>query len=169
MTVRTSSAAWLIALLLATPLAVAEAPASDDAGKKMTVHNVENLKWGEAPPSLPRGAKVSVLDGNPFKPGPFTLRLKMPDGYRIPPHWHSRAENVTVISGTLFIGMGDKFNKDNAIMLKTGGFHSIAAQAHHYAFTRNGAVVQIHGDGPFDITYINPDDNPDPKAKQAQQ
>jgi hypothetical protein len=128
-------------------------------------HNPENLQWGDAPPVLPRGAQAVVLDGDPHRAGPYVLRLKMPAGYRIPPHWHSRPEIVIVISGTLSLGMGDTLDPAAAEELKTGGFHAIGAGVHHYAFTRSGAVVQIHGDGPFDITYINPADNPAPPAR----
>lgn len=132
----------------------------------MGMHNADDLKWGDAPPVLPKGAKVAILDGDPFKPGPYVIRLKMPPGYKVPPHCHSRAENVTVISGMLHLGMGDKLDEKSAQMLKPGGFHAIGPQVHHYAFSKGGAVVQIHGEGPFDITYINPADNPDPAAKK---
>ncbi|HET8731081.1 MAG TPA: cupin domain-containing protein [Moraxellaceae bacterium] len=135
-------------------------------GMGMSMHNPDQLKWGDAPPALPKGAKVAVLDGDPFKPGPYVIRIKMPAGYKVPAHWHSRAENVTVMSGLLFLGMGDKLDQTNAEVLKPGGFHAIGAQVHHYAFTKTGAVIQIHGEGPFDITYINPADNPDPAAKK---
>lgn len=132
----------------------------------MGMHDPDELKWGDAPPVLPKGAKVAILDGDPFKPGPYVIRLKMPPGYKVPPHWHSRAENVTVISGMLALGMGDKLDEKAARALKPGGFHAIGPQVHHYAFSKGGAVVQIHGEGPFDITYINPADNPDPAAKK---
>lgn len=150
----------LLALCLATP-ALAESAAS-----RAAFHNPGSLKWSAAPPVLPKGAQVAILDGDPFKPGPYVIRLKMPAGYQIPPHWHSRDENVTVITGTLYLGMGDTLDKKAAHELKAGGFHAIAPQVHHYAFSKDGAVVQIHGEGPFDITYINPADNPDPAARK---
>lgn len=134
--------------------------------KGMNMHAAADMKWGDAPPTLPKGAKVAVLVGDPGKAGPFVIRLKMPPGYKVPPHWHSKAENVTVISGALSLGMGDTLDMKAAQTLKMGGFHSIGAQIHHYAFSKSGAVVQIHGEGPFDITYINPADNPDPAAKK---
>ncbi|KZE32464.1 cupin domain-containing protein [Crenobacter luteus] len=118
------------------------------------------LKWVDAPPSLPKGAKLAVLSGDPGKPGPFTIRLMAPAGYTIPPHWHTRTENVTVISGVLYLGMGDKVEQSKARALRVGGFHSIDARVHHYAFTRRPAVVQLHGEGPFDIHYLNPADDP---------
>ena len=134
--------------------------------KGMSMQMADDMKWGDAPPVLPKGAKVAVLDGDPFKPGPYVIRLKMPPGYKVPPHWHSKAENVTIISGALSLGMGDTLDMKGAQTLKMGGFHAIGAQIHHYAFSKGGAVIQIHGEGPFDITYINPADNPDPAAKK---
>lgn len=172
----------LIALLLAAPPAFAEKPYESmpmDMDKGMSMdknmgmgmgmaafHNPGNIKWGAAPPTLPKGAKLAVLAGDPSKPGPFVMRLMMPASFKIPPHWHSAAESVTVIAGTLYLGMGDTLDMKTANELKTGGFHSIPAMVHHYAFTKKGAVVQIHGEGPFNITYINPADNPDPAAKK---
>lgn len=174
----------LIALLLAVPPAFAEKayestpmnmPMNMDMDKGMgmdkdmgmaSFHNPDKFKWGDAPPALPKGARIVVLNGDPFKPGPYVIRLKMPPGYKVPPHWHTMAENVTVISGTLSLGMGDTLDMKAAQTLKAGGFHSIGAQVHHYAFSKGGAVVQIHGEGPFNITYINPADNPDPAARK---
>src|SRR5947209_5293152 len=72
------------------------------------MHGGDGIKWGDAPPNLTKGAKLAVLQGDPSKPGPFTMRLSMPAGYKVAPHWHTQAENVTVISGTFMVGMGDK-------------------------------------------------------------
>ena len=88
------------------------------------------------------------------------MRLKAPAGYRIPPHWHSQTENLTVIAGTLFLGRGDTVDAAQAHGLKTGGFHSVPAKVHHYVFTKTPTIVQANGEGPFDITYINPADDP---------
>lgn len=165
----------LMALLLAATPALADYMAADSKPAAMghgmemgkaSFHNPDAIEWGDAPPVLPKGAKVAILDGDPFKPGPYVIRLKMPPGYKVPPHWHSRAENVTIISGMLALGMGDTMDKKAAQILKPGGFHAIGPQIHHYAFSQSGAVVQIHGEGPFDINYINPADNPDPAAKK---
>lgn len=128
--------------------------------------NPADIKWGDAPPSLPKGAKLAVLSGDPGKEGPFVIRLKAPAGYKIPPHWHTQAENLTVISGTLYLGMGDKMDTAQAHALKAGGYHYLPAKAHHYAFSKAPTVVQVHGQGPFDINYINPDDDPQRAAKK---
>lgn len=118
------------------------------------------LVWGELPPGLPKGAQLAVLAGNPAKPGLFTVRLKTPAGYTIPPHWHSADEHVTVISGTVHLAMGDTLDKTRGNTLSAGGYEVMPAMMHHYAWSEGEAVVQIHGMGPFSITYINPTDDP---------
>jgi quercetin dioxygenase-like cupin family protein len=142
------------------PLAVMPA----DAAGSMYM-NPEQVKWGDAPPVLPKGAKIAVLEGDPGKAGPFVMRLKVPANYRIAPHWHSKDENLTVVSGTFYLGEGDKPDAKAAHAIKAGGYHHLPANTHHYAFAKGGeAVVQVHGDGPFDITYVNPADDPSKAA-----
>lgn len=156
MSIRTSITSSMLVLLLTTS---ALADESMNMGK-VIFYNTSTIKWGDAPPSLPKGAKAAVLYGDPTKSGSYVVRLKMPPGYKVPPHWHTLAENVTVISGSVYIGHGDTFDMRTAHELKVGGFHSIAPQEHHYAFSKHGAILQIHGDGPFNITYLNPADDP---------
>jgi hypothetical protein len=146
-------------------LAAVLLPATAFAASEMTVVNADDLKWGDAPPSLPKGAKIAVLYGDPSKAGPFVLRLKAPAGYKIPPHWHSQAEALTVVSGTFYFGMGDKMDTNAAHLLKTGGFHYLSAKEHHFAFSKVASVVQLNGEGPFDITYINAVDDPQKSVK----
>lgn len=122
-------------------------------------------KWSDAPPSLPKGAKIAVLQGDPGKAGPFVIRLLAPSGYSIAPHWHTQDEQLTVISGTLYVGLGDTFDKRAAHALPSGGFHALPGKEHHYAFAKRRAIVQINGNGPFDINYVNPADDPQ-KAKK---
>lgn len=123
--------------------------------------NPSDIKWGPAPPVLPKGAKAAVLFGDPGKPGPFVMRLMTPGGtYKIAPHWHTNAEVLTVISGTFYLGSGDKLDMSKGHTLKAGGFHYLPAKAHHYAYAKGPTVVQINGEGPFDITYINEADDP---------
>ena len=121
------------------------------------------IKWGAAPPTLPAGAELAVLAGDPAKSGPVTLRLKMPKGYQIPAHWHPTDERVTVISGELGLGMGDKLDMKASKVLKPGGYAIAAAHMNHYAWSKTGAVVQIDLMGPFGITYVNPADDPSKK------
>jgi quercetin dioxygenase-like cupin family protein len=118
------------------------------------------VKWGPAPPFFPKGARFAVLEGNPGSAGVYTVRLEMPPGYTIRPHWHPTDENVTVISGALALGMGDAVDTRNATVLPAGGFITAKAQVHHFAVARGRTVVQVHGEGPFAITYVNPKDDP---------
>jgi quercetin dioxygenase-like cupin family protein len=120
----------------------------------------DKVQWGPAPPFLPAGAEISVLEGNPGAKGAVTLRLKLPANYVIPPHWHSMDERVTVLSGTLNVGMGDKLDRPGSQALAPGGFVSLPAKMHHYAWTKAPTIVQINLEGPFDIFYINPADDP---------
>ena len=123
----------------------------------------DTLKWGPAPPDVPKGAQLAVLSGDPMKPGFFTIRLKAPDGYKIPPHWHTRDEHLTVVSGNLLMYMGDKMEGEPH-SLKPNDFHFLPGKMHHAAQAKGETVVQISGPGPFDIHYINPADNPNPKS-----
>lgn len=123
-----------------------------------------DIKWGDAPPVLPKGAKISVLQGDPGKPGPYVIRLMTPAGYKVAPHWHSQDEQLTVISGTVYFGAGDKLDTRAAHALPAGSFHFLPAKEHHYVFAKGRTVVQVNGTGPFDITYVNPADDPQ-KAK----
>jgi quercetin dioxygenase-like cupin family protein len=118
------------------------------------------VQWGEAPPVLNKGAQLAVLSGNPGAAGPFVIRLKMPAGYKIAPHWHPTDEHVTVISGTFSLGMGDHFDEAATKPLAPGGYALLPAEMHHYAWTKDGATVQVHGMGPFVLNYVNPADDP---------
>jgi Domain of unknown function (DUF4437) len=154
---------------LITPAVLLMAPALASAADAPSDHvmlNAADIKWGPPPPVLPKGAKLAVLYGDPGKPGPFVMRLMAPANYKIAPHWHSIAENLTIISGTLYLGDGDKMDMKAAHALKAGGYHYLPGKAHHYAFTKTATVIQVHGDGPFDITYINPDDDPSKAVKK---
>ena len=122
------------------------------------------LKWGDPPPVFEKGASFAVVSGDPGKPGIYVVRLKMPAGYKIAPHWHPTDENVTVISGTFEIGMGDTFDKAALKALPAGGFALMPAQMRHCAMAKTAAIVQVHGMGPFQLTYVNPADDPSTKA-----
>jgi quercetin dioxygenase-like cupin family protein len=122
--------------------------------------NPPGLKWGPAPPSLPRGARLAVLSGDPGKEGMFTIRLRFPAGYVVPPHSHPTDEIVTVINGQLSLGMGRNLNRRRASSLVQGAFVVAPAKMNHYAFTRTGATIQITALGPLQVTYVNPRDDP---------
>ncbi|CAN7429730.1 cupin domain-containing protein [Phenylobacterium sp. LjRoot164] len=122
--------------------------------------NTGDLKWGPAPAIFPTGAQMAVLSGDPEKAGTFVLRLKMPAGYKIPAHNHPTDEYVTVISGDLSLGMGDKLDAAKSAKLAPGGFAVAHAKMNHFAFSTDGAVVQVSAEGPFALTYVNPADDP---------
>ena len=103
---------------------------------------------------------MAVLQGDPSKAGTFTIRLKAPANYKVPAHWHSTDESVTVISGTLYMGNGDKLDTAKAQAVKAGGFMHVPAKAHHYAFAKVPTVIQVTAEGPFDINWIDPKDEP---------
>jgi anti-sigma factor ChrR (cupin superfamily) len=145
----------LIALVFV--LAGTNAVIADDMKMPM---NSKDVKWGPAPPVLPKGAEITVLSGDPFKEGPYVLRLKMPTGYKIPAHNHPTTENITVVSGNFHIGMGDKLDENKGIELTAGGYGEAPAKMNHYAWASSPSIVQVHGQGPFAITYVNPADDP---------
>lgn len=118
------------------------------------------VNWGPAPPFLPAGARFAVMQGDPSQNGVYTIRLELPTGYVIKPHWHPTDENVTVIFGTFTVGMGDSVDTRSMMVLRPGGFITAPADAHHYAIARGRTVVQVHGMGPFAITYVKATDDP---------
>ena len=124
------------------------------------IYAPDQITWKEGPASLPAGARVAVLEGDPAKTGFFTLRLRLPDGYRIPPHWHPKVEHVTVISGTLNLGMGRTFDQSATRALSAGTFGFWPAGMNHFAWAKEETIIQLHGFGPWVINYINPADDP---------
>jgi quercetin dioxygenase-like cupin family protein len=141
--------------------------ASAGLAEEMTVTTPDTIKWGPAPPALPKGAQLAVLTGDPGAKGPYAVRVKLPAGYQVPAHNHPTIENLTVISGTFNIGMGDKLDKKHGQALKAGGFFSMPAKMNHYAWTSSAAIIQIHGEGPFAIDYVNPADDPSKSASTS--
>lgn len=125
--------------------------------------NANDVKWGPAPNVFPAGAQIAVISGDPFKKGLYVVRLKIPANYKIPAHNHPTSEYVTVLSGDFHIGMGDKLDTQKGQLLRAGGFAEATAKMNHYAWSTSETVVQIHGQGPFAITYVDPADDPSKK------
>ena len=139
---------------------------SAKANSKNPVKNAfapDEIQYGPAPAFLPPGAQLAVLEGNPMGVGEYTIRLKAPDGYKIAPHWHPRRENVTVIAGTIKVGMGDKFDESKLQTLPAGSYASVPAHHNHYAMTKGETELQISAMGPFKVIYVNPADDPSKK------
>jgi quercetin dioxygenase-like cupin family protein len=156
------------AVLIGISFAIAQSkkPISKQGLEHHTALAPDELTWGPAPPGLPPGPQLAVVSGDPSKAGlPFTMRVKFPDGYKVPPHWHPTDENVTVIQGTLNIGTGDKFDESAGKQLPAGSFAMMPKKMHHFAWATGETIVQIHGTGPFAITYVNPADDPRNKPK----
>jgi hypothetical protein len=131
-------------------------PASEHA----IIVQPDQVAYGPAPAALPPGAELAILEGKPAEPGPFTMRLRLPDGYRIPPHYHPAIEHVTVLEGTFKVGMGDKFDASALKPLPTGTFGALQPGTRHFAQAQGKTVVQVHGVGPWKLVYVNPTDDP---------
>jgi quercetin dioxygenase-like cupin family protein len=108
----------------------------------------DKIKWKQGPTSLPKGARITVLEGDPAKGGPFVFRVKLPDSYRIPPHTHPKTERITVLSGTFHIGMGDKFDEKAAKAMSAGTYGHWPAGMKHFVWTKGETILQFHGMGP---------------------
>lgn len=157
------AAAGLLLVSAGAVLAQSNAPPAENAMKAAPILSGAAVKWGPAPAVLPAGAQLAVLSGDPSKAEPFTIRLRLPEGYRIAPHYHPTDEGVTVLRGTFIAGMGDVASKDGVSSFTAGGYALMPANVHHYAWTKGLTEIQIHGTGPFQLTYVNPADDPSQK------
>ena len=169
-------AALATILLLAAVPAVAQEVEKEKTGEEAATATAEathvaiaaeDVTWGPAPPSLPAGAEVAVLAGDPTKEGPFVMRARLPDGYRIAPHWHPAVENVTVISGTFGIGTGETFDPAGGKELGPGGLFVMQPETAHFAWASGETVIQVHSIGPWQLNYINPADDPRNPAEEG--
>lgn len=151
-----ASAAWA---------ATAPKPAATPAPATHTIVDMKDVKWGPPPPALPPGAALAVLAGDPAAAGFVSLRAKMPKGYKVPPHFHPTDEHVTVLSGAMAFGMSDKIDAKTETTIKPGGYFTAGANMHHYAIAKEATVIQVDLIGPFEITYLNPADDPRKKGK----
>ena len=130
-------------------------PPSPDAPQK---------KAAPAPPSLPSGAQMAVLDGNPMKPGPFALRVKLPSGYRVPPHWHPTEENIVILNGASKFGTGNTVDESKMKALSPGSYVRMPRGMRHYVEADGETTFHMYGTGPFAISYANPKDDPRKKS-----
>jgi anti-sigma factor ChrR (cupin superfamily) len=131
------------------------------SGGHQNAFTPDQIKYGPPPPFVAPGAQVAVVEGDPSaSSGDFTVRLKMPDGYKIAPHWHPKRENVTVISGNFKVGMGDKFDESKMMTFPVGSFAFMDPEKRHYAMAMGETVVQVHGMSPLQFNYVNASDDP---------
>jgi ketosteroid isomerase-like protein/quercetin dioxygenase-like cupin family protein len=138
----------------------------DSSGVAPTSHVMvqpASIAWSDPPPSLPRGSKIAVIAGDPSKPGPFVIRGQVPAGYKIAPHWHPGDENLTVLSGTVALGMGDAWDESKMQTLGIGGYAALPAEMRHSFLAKTASTIQVHGIGPFVVNYVNPADDPSKK------
>jgi quercetin dioxygenase-like cupin family protein len=149
---RCTSAIFAIALVVGTTTTFAQ--------DGHTIVQPDQIKWAPAPAALPSGAQIAVLYGDPGKEGLFAFRLKVPAGYKVPPHTHPTIEAVTVIYGTFKLGMGETADESKAQPLPAGSFFAFPPGTAHYVFAGEETVVQISTNGPWGITYVNPKDDP---------
>src|SRR5262245_40581898 len=144
-----------IFLLLISPTIFGQA-ATDPMKSQMGLFLPGEVQWKDGPASLQKGTKMAILEGDPTKPGMFTMRLWFPDGFIVSPHWHSQIEHVTVISGVLNFGMGDKFDRAATKEMTAGTFGFWPIGMKHFAWMKGDTVLQLHGVGPWTVTYVNP-------------
>jgi quercetin dioxygenase-like cupin family protein len=148
------------AIVAAAAFVFAAEQQSTSTATEHRVLNPADLKWGDAPPGLPPGGKMALLNGDPSQAGAFTVRLKAPAGYKVMPHTHPTAERLTVISGIFKIGMGEKFDEGSMQQMTPGSYMVLPPGMAHYAKGAKESVVQIDGEGPFQINYVDPSDDP---------
>jgi hypothetical protein len=164
----------ILALLVATSLVVARSgqdskgvPASTGAQGAHVIVTPDQVKWGPGPPSLPPGAQLAVIEGDPSKAGlAFTIRGKFPDGYKVPPHWHPTDERIVVIQGTFGMGLGEKFDTAAGRELPVGSYVVTPKAVRHFVWAKGETVIHVSGMGPFELNYVNPADDPRKASKK---
>ena len=140
------------------------APSATTSGAQSLVR-AKNIKWGAAPPGLPAGSRAVLLQGNPAGTGPYVIRLQFPAKYKIPFHSYAKAQDVTVLSGTLFAANTQTFDKKKAFSIRPGDFYHLPASTSQFLYTKDETVVEIHGEGPLEIKYVSAADDPLKGAK----
>jgi mannose-6-phosphate isomerase-like protein (cupin superfamily) len=157
------SSATLVAALALAALPALSASACEGHDAHQAVHIAvapADLQWQPGPGSLPPGAEFVVIEGNPAEAGPLTLRLKFPANYQVPAHTHPAIEHITVLSGSLNVGMGDRLDEAASTRMDTGSFVIMPVGHSHYVWTEEEAVLQLHSIGPWGIDYIDPINDP---------
>jgi len=149
-----------VLLLALCALAAVSADPHGDAKKDHTIVTPADVAWVDGPATLQKGSKIAVLEGDPAKEGPFVLRIKLPDGFKVMPHTHPKDEHVTVLAGTLYLGMGATFDEKLGKALPVGSYGRTAAGMKHFGWVKGETILQLHGTGPWGIDYVNPADDP---------
>lgn len=154
-------AAALLTAFLIFSLASADSKSAGGTSATFATFTPDQLVWMPAPNSLPAGAMGTVLEGDPSKEGPFTMRVKLPAGYIVPPHWHPGDEHVTVLAGEFYLGMGETYDESSMVLLPVGSFAMMKSGQRHFAHAgKTETILQLNGVGPWGITYVNSKDDP---------
>jgi hypothetical protein len=132
------------------------------ADQFMVVPGPAELKWGDTGPQFPN-TQLVILEGDPSKKGPVTLRWRCPDGYKFLPHTHPGTERVTVLAGGMVMAIGEKYDAGKLGAVQQGGYAVIPAKAPHYGECKGDTTLEIHTMGPLGTTYVNPADDPSKK------
>jgi quercetin dioxygenase-like cupin family protein len=148
------------AMLFVMAFCTTRLSAEETQSSEMGFRSPTSIEWKPGPAAIPAGAKMAVLEGDPTKEGMFVVRFQFPEGYHIPPHTHPKTERVTVISGTLLLAMGENLDRSAAKTLTAGTYGFWPPGMKHTAWSDGETVIQLHGIGPWQITYVNPDDDP---------
>lgn len=152
--------------MLGAPLHAEEKqPSQTELAKRVIQFTPTDFRWVNAPPSMPAGAKIQILEGDPTRPALFTMRVKLPAQTTLPPHWHPRDERVTVLSGSAYVGLGSKVDLGKAKPFTAGSYYVNPARLHHYTYFGEETVIQLTGTGPWEIHYLKPSEPPKKKKR----
>lgn len=158
---RSSMSVAFTGLLLASAGAGPAWAADPAAAHEHIIVPAAEVQWSPGPPSLPEGAELAVLEGDPAEPGPSTIRLRFPAGYEIAPHYHPGMERVIVLSGTFNVSVGETFDRDETTELATGGFVAMPPGTPHFAWIgEEQTVIQVHSEERLEVIYVDPADDP---------
>ncbi|MEX0610369.1 MAG: cupin domain-containing protein [Balneolaceae bacterium] len=161
MTSRVSQiASHLILIILLTPAFVVAQEITDEGPDRHLLFSEGDIEWQKGPASLESGSEYAVLEGDPTKAGVFTMRIKMPDGFQVSPHWHPNVERVTVLSGTFLLGSGEELDENNTQSMNAGSYTSMPREMVHFAIAQGETVIQLTSVGPWVINYVNEGDDP---------
>jgi hypothetical protein len=148
----------LMLTAFASAIAVTSIAVAQDAASGVVALNPNDMKWTrQSALALPGMEQVNLI-GDPSKAGPYTLRLKFPKGFKVAPHTHPDAREVTIISGVFATGYGETFDASKLKVLPAGSFYTEPANVPHYIEIKEDVVLQVSGTGPSGRKYINPQD-----------